>query len=49
MGRLPLFEGVRERLPLTLTASRRFTNGKMLLNYVPSGNAGSGLKAGKSV
>jgi dihydrofolate reductase len=31
-----LFEGVRERLSLRLTASRSFGDGTVLLNYVPA-------------
>lgn len=31
-----LFEGVRERVPLTLTTTRAFRNGNVLLCYVPA-------------
>ena len=32
-----MFEGVRERVPLTLTSSRTFRNGNVLLRYQPRG------------
>jgi dihydrofolate reductase len=30
-----MFEGMKENLPLELTGSRSFTNGKVLLRYIP--------------
>jgi dihydrofolate reductase len=35
-GGRTLFEGVREPIPLALSASRAFANGKVVLNYRPS-------------